>query len=532
MDKVRVASLQYLIRPLKSYVEFQEQVRGLVNTAADYGCQLLVFPEYFVVQLLALGDLDQSLADQIRALADRTPKLLEEFAGLAREFGLHIVAGSMPVRDARKPDRLTNESHLFFPDGSHAGQAKLHMTRFEQEVWRVSPGKGLKLFDTVFGRIAIAICYDAEFPEICRAAARQGAVILVVPSYTDDRQGFLRVRYCAHARAIENQLFVIHSGTVGSLPMVPAVSLNYGQAALLTPSDFSMARDGILAEGHPNQETMVIGDLDMKALRSLRQRGTVLPLRDSRHSADLVAETEVVRATTGDAPAPAHQRRRVLVRNTQEQDFPGIRDMARLIYPDIEPWGAEQLQRHLELFPQGQFVAVDATSGMVSGMASGLIIDWDRYETDMDWQTLTAKGDYTNHDPVEGATLFAADVMVCPGMQGHGIGKKLYQRARFGLARQIGLRRILAGSRLRGYHRYSGKMSAADYVVEVVQGRLNDPTLSFQLSQGFHVLDVVGRYFSGDPESEGWAAVIEWLNPAVAEPKDYDQGDPRFRRSR
>jgi len=140
----------------------------------------------------------------------------------------------------------------------------------------------------------VAVCYDVEFPEIARAAARLDAHILVVPSCTDDRQGWLRVRYCAHARAIENQMYVIQSSTVGSLPMVPAVHLNYGQAAILTPSDFQFARDGILAEGNPNQEMMVIGELNLSTILESRTRGTVLPLRDSTRTAAALGDVEVL----------------------------------------------------------------------------------------------------------------------------------------------------------------------------------------------------------------------------------------------
>jgi predicted amidohydrolase/GNAT superfamily N-acetyltransferase len=527
MDRIRVASLQYFVRPIREFREFEDQVRGLVRTASEYGCQLVVFPEYFTVQLLTLGDVERPMPEQVRHLADRAEDILAMMGNLAQQYKIHIVAGSLPVRDPAKPERLYNESHFFGPNGAEGSQGKLHMTPFEKESWLISPSKGLRLFETDFGRLAIAICYDVEFPELARAAARQGAVILVVPSYTDDRQGFLRVRYCAHARAIENQMFVINSGTVGSLPMVPAVSLNYGQASILTPSDFSFARDGILAEGIPNQEMMVIGELNLRLLRTNRFRGTVLPLRDSRNSSELVAATEIVRLSSN-KPNGNSAKRRIVVRNTQPEDFAGIREMAQMIYPDITPWSEEDLQQHREIFPQGQFVAIDKSSNQIVGMCSGLIIDWDHYETDMDWATFTNSGDYGNHDPVWGATLFAADVMVRPGLQGHGIGKRLYKHGRFGLARQIGLRRILAGSRLRGYHRYAGKLTAEDYVVQVVQGKLNDPTLSFQLAQGFHVLAVVGNYFAGDPESLGWAAVIEWLNPDVAEEKDYNQGDPRF----
>ena len=130
--------------------------------------------------------------------------------------------------------------------------------------------------------------------EIARAAARLGAHILFVPSCTDERQGFLRVRYCSHARAIENQIYVVQAHTVGSLPMVPAVSLNYGQAAILTPSDFAFSRDGILAEGNPNQEMMVIGELNLKTIVESRESGTVLPLSDSQRSDLIAAEAEVM----------------------------------------------------------------------------------------------------------------------------------------------------------------------------------------------------------------------------------------------
>jgi predicted amidohydrolase len=172
-------------------------------------------------------------------------------------------------------------------------QGKLHMTRFESEEWDISARSELKVFETSFGRLAVAICYDVEFPEIVRAAARQDAHILAVPSCTDDRQGMLRVRYCAHARAIENQMYVITSHTVGSLPMVPAVSLNYGQAAILTPSDFEFSRDGILAEGIPNQESMVIGELNLKTIVDTKSGGTVLPLHDSSRSGEIARQVTV-----------------------------------------------------------------------------------------------------------------------------------------------------------------------------------------------------------------------------------------------
>jgi len=371
----------------------------------------------------------------------------------------------------------------------------------------VSPRRRLRVFETEFGRMAVAICYDVEFPEIVRAAARAQAHILVVPSCTDDRQGFLRVRYCAQARAIENQMYVIHACTVGSLPMVPAVSLNYGQASILTPSDFPFSRDGILAEGSPNQEMMVVGELNLRTILDTRSAGTVLPLFDSKRSAEIASAVSFVTLSQ-----PGFD---ILIRHTRRDDFESIIELSRVCYPDDVPWTAEQLAAHLEVFPEGQFVAVDRTTGLVVGMSASLIVRWDDYNLETNWQDFTANGTFRNHDPAGGRTLYGAEIMVHPASRRQGVARRLYD-ARKELAIHLGLPRIRAGARLRGYHRYAATLSAADYVKAVVNGTASDPTLSFQIAQGFRVLGVVKHYLGQDGESLGHAAVIEWLNPRIA----------------
>ncbi|MEZ4226465.1 MAG: carbon-nitrogen hydrolase family protein [Polyangiaceae bacterium] len=294
MARIRVATLQYFIRPVESFEQFEAQVTGLVETARDYKCRLLVFPEYFCLQLLTLNDLRMSIDKQVRHLARFEQRIVDMFVRLSKQSGMYIVGGTLPAVDPPDEETVYNECYVYSPAGEWEVQGKLHMTRFEREEWLISPHKRLRVFETEFGRIAVTICYDVEFPELARAAAREGADVLVVPSCTDERQGYLRVRYCAQARAIENQLYVVHACTVGSLPMVPAVSLNYGQAAIYTPSDFAFARDGILAEGVPNQESMVIGELDLDRIRESRETGTVLPLRDSATTAEVTRTLEVV----------------------------------------------------------------------------------------------------------------------------------------------------------------------------------------------------------------------------------------------
>ncbi len=505
LDRIRVATLQYFIRPVESFERFQEQVEGLVETASDYRCHLVVFPEYFTTQLLMLGDYKGPIRDQVRELSKQAPRFIALMKGLAERHKLYIVGGTIPVEDP-KSGSIRNRCHFFSPDGDVGFQDKLHMTRFEKEEWIIEPGSRLKIFDTDFGKVAITICYDVEFPEIARTAARAGASVLIVPSCTDDRQGFLRVRYCAHARAVENQMFVIHSSTVGSLPMVPAISLNYGQASILTPSDFAFSRDGILAEGIPNQESMVIGELNLKLIAEQRASGTVLPLLDSQKTAELLSDVDLV------SVIPAEER--YLVRNTEPTDFEAIVALCQATYPDSPSWSPYQLKSHRDIFPEGQMVVVERATGALVGFAASLIIDRDGYDWGDPWRIFTDNGMFTNHDTEKGKTLYGAEVMVHPEFQGTGAGTELY-RARENLARKLGLRRIRAGARLRGYHQYGPNMPAEDYVKAVQQKKIWDPTLSFQLNRGFTVFRVVSNYLRHDPESLGHAAIIEWLNPEV-----------------
>ena len=201
----------------------------------------------------------------------------------------------------------------------------------------------------------------------------------------------------------------------------------------------------------------------------------------------------------------------VRVRNTEPRDFEGIGALCLRTYPDTPPWSAEQLQSHLDVFPDGQFVAVMGPEERVVGMVASLIVNWEHYRMLADWDTFTSHGTLANHDS-KGRTLYGAEVMVDAKVQHQGIGDKLYE-ARRQLARRLRLLRIRAGARLRAYHEHAATHTPAQYVIDVVHGTLHDPTLSFQLREGFHVIGVVPHYLSDDPESQGYAAIIEWMNP-------------------
>ena len=227
-------------------------------------------------------------------------------------------------------------------------------------------------------------------------------------------------------------------------------------------------------------------------------------------------------------PAAPIPRPEVIVRNTRPEDFAGITGMCSRVYAESPPWKDIQLASHLRVFPEGQFVALLPASGKVVGMASSLIVYWDDYDGDESWRDFTEHGMFTNHDPERGHTLYAAEVMVDPDLQGAGIGTKLYT-ARFALARRLGLWRIRAGARLRGYHKYADSMSADEYAEKVAHGEIWDPTVSFQMKRGFRVFGVVEDYLHHDSESMGHAALIEWLNDEAIPLSEAEKIDPRFR---
>ncbi|HEX5132572.1 MAG TPA: GNAT family N-acetyltransferase [Candidatus Krumholzibacteria bacterium] len=207
------------------------------------------------------------------------------------------------------------------------------------------------------------------------------------------------------------------------------------------------------------------------------------------------------------------------LRNMLPEDFDGVMRLSHTIYPDAQPWNEKQLTSQLQIFPEGQFVVEDDATGTVVAYAATLIVYWDDYAVDANWRDFTDNGYFTNHDPESGRTLYAADVMVDPDHQGRGIGKLIYQ-AREKLLYDRALLRIRAGARLQGFHRYHDTMTVEQYVQKIVDGDLSDPTLTFQLKRGFKVLGVVHGYMRNDPKSLGYAAVIEFLNEAVATPED------------
>ncbi|WP_400163702.1 carbon-nitrogen hydrolase family protein [Brevibacillus sp. TJ4] len=276
--KMRVSAVQYHLHTIKSFEEFAHQVEHYVKNAAEYDTEFLLFPELFTTQLMSIGD-EEGNALPITALPSFTEQYTSLFSSLAATYNMYLIGGTHIISENGK---LYNTAFLFYPDGRIGQQKKIHITPWEVKGWNMGAGDSLQIFETDKGKVAMIICYDIEFPEWVRIAKARGADVIFCPSCTDDRHAFHRVRYTSHARTIENQVYVVLTGTVGSLPTVDFMRANFGQAAILTPNDIPFPPRGVLAEGEINSDMLVTADLDLQLLYDVRAQGSVTTWRDRR----------------------------------------------------------------------------------------------------------------------------------------------------------------------------------------------------------------------------------------------------------
>ncbi len=275
---VRLGLIQWQMRPYRDIDSLLQQAEYFIDTVSGYRSDFAVFPEFFNAPLMAKNN-HLSEADAIRELAKHTEEIVQQFSNLSISYNTNIVAGSMPeVKDGA----LYNVGYLCKRDGSVDRYEKLHVTPDEAKVWGLQGGNQLQVFDTDCGKVGILICYDTEFPELSRLLADQGMDILFVPFLTDTQNGYSRVRNCAQARAIENECYVAIAGSVGNLPNVHNMDIQYAQSMVFTPCDFAFPTNGVKAEATPNTEMILIADVDIDLLTELHQHGSVRNLKDRR----------------------------------------------------------------------------------------------------------------------------------------------------------------------------------------------------------------------------------------------------------
>ncbi len=275
----RVGCVQWQMRYFQDVRELLQQVEYFVDALSDYQCDVALFPEFFNAPLMGLSEEAQTPVDAVWHLASYTSEIVAAMSQLAVSHNINIIAGSMPVVEN---DELYNVAYLVRRDGTIDAQYKLHPTPHEKRDWVMQGGDALHCFETDFGRIGVLICYDVEFPELARVLSEHEMQILFVPFWTDTKNGYLRVRRCAQARAIENECYVVIAGSVGNLPKVDNVDIQYAQTAVFSPSDFAFPHDAVIAETTPNTEMTLIADLDLTKLKMLQNEGSVRNYLDRR----------------------------------------------------------------------------------------------------------------------------------------------------------------------------------------------------------------------------------------------------------
>jgi predicted amidohydrolase len=277
---VKIATAQYDISFLVSWQDYQDKIKRWVAEAAQQNAKILLFPEYASMELASLfgKEVYSSLSKQLDAMQSVHDDYLDLFKVLAKQRQCIIQSGSFPVEI--EPEVYRNRAYLFMPDGSFDYQDKLMMTRFENEKWFIKSGNDLKCFDTEYGKIAINICYDSEFPLLARKQVEMGANLILVPSCTDTLAGFNRVKIGCQARALENQCYVVQSCLVGNAEWSEAVDINVGAAAIYTPVDRGFPDNGVLVAGKLNAVQWVMGEVSLSACAVVRDQGQVFNYRD------------------------------------------------------------------------------------------------------------------------------------------------------------------------------------------------------------------------------------------------------------
>jgi predicted amidohydrolase len=277
-SRLRVAGVSWGVRPISHVDQFFEHLTTLVKGSHAQGARLVVLPELFQVELLSLfGDgPEAAVVGHLLPFCDQIDLRLKE---LASELGVWIIGGSH-LRPS--PAGPINVATIAWPSGDLFYQPKNCRTMWEREPWRLAPQTGLTSFPD--RKLGVLVCYDSEFPEGARALAEHGTELLCVPSYCESQHGYQRVGWSCQARAIENEIFVVHTSLVGPIERF-SLGTGYGRSSIIAPSKAPFPDSAILSQSALNVEGIAVADIDFSALTTCRASGDARPWSD-RHTSE------------------------------------------------------------------------------------------------------------------------------------------------------------------------------------------------------------------------------------------------------
>ncbi len=283
MSKVKISAIQHEWKPIKDFDEMAEQITNNMEKAK--GSDFVVLPELFTIQLLTtmpeVTEFSPETLDLSTFASRFTERYIDLFRRLAKDYNQYIVAGSHPTREGA---RVYNIVYIFGPDGTLFMHRKTHLWPFEG-LFGIAEGDTLEVLDLGHVKVGVAVCYEAEIPEISRILALKGADIIFCPSFTLDEAAFWRVRHCCQARAIENQVYVVHGCGSGSLDTFGLAG--WGRASILSPCDTPWTPNGVVAEGELGKEMVITGEVDIDELHRNRENGAATTYNDRERRSEM-----------------------------------------------------------------------------------------------------------------------------------------------------------------------------------------------------------------------------------------------------
>lgn len=273
-ERLGLAVVQYPLQGGKSPAEVVAKVSAAVDRARAKGAELVMLPEYFGLDVWDEAALERAGKERVyvRQLAARTtPLILKGLKAVVADTGVAVLAGSL--LEVRRGE-LYNTAHLLLPDGRDLTQDKVFPTAWGQKMG-MSTGEDVVVHDTPWGRVAILICYDSEFPVLSQSLVKARPELILIPSMTESEHGLYRVRWAAQARAVEHFAYVAVASTVGQTS--PSWQ-HFGRSAVITPREGDF--EGLLGEAELGKAQELVVQLDFARLRRARAEAKFYPARD------------------------------------------------------------------------------------------------------------------------------------------------------------------------------------------------------------------------------------------------------------